>query len=410
MAEPLVPATASHYRDDREALLALVRARRPDATWYAGAALNPYPWLLTPSEVAEQRRLLDCVRRALCAVVGRYFEDPRLQALLSMRPEVEDLLRAAARRPYRPGAIRPDFLHDADGTIRINEINARFSLNGFLISHLLDAAFREVPYRHRLPVRFDGLPALAAVPFALREAFGGVRRLLVLKGRECGWDIRLLLESWAGCRESRPEDAADVRSAADFLILELHQYELLGRLPRATLLALLDEGRYLNDVRTIFLGHDKRLLAVFTSDVMRDHLPAEDVEMLRRHVVPTYVVGQGGDPLRLARERPREWLLKPNLLGKGEGIVMGRSVAPKVWRAALDAAPPDYVLQPYLEQRLYEVHADVGGEVRPVPMKVVGLMLSLHGRSLGPGIYRASQADIVNVSGGGTILVPVVAG
>jgi hypothetical protein len=408
MAEPLVPPTRSHYRDDRAALLSLLRGRRPDTSWYAGA-VSPYPWLLTPTEVAGLGRLLGCVRRAMCAVVEHYFADPRLRALLAVSPEVEDLLRAAARRPYRPGFFRPDFLHDTAGAVRINEINARFPLNGFLISHLLDGAFREVPYRRRLPVGFDGLPTLAAVPRALREAFDGAERLLVLKGQERGWDVRLLLESWPGCREARPEDVTDPRGAADFFLLELHQHELLGRLPRATLRAILEGGRYLNDVRTIFLGHDKRLLAVLTVDVLRDYLPAEDVETLHRHVVPTYVVGLGGESLRLARSRPHEWVLKPNLLGKGEGIVVGRNVTPEAWRAALDAAPPDYVLQPYVEQRLYDIWADVDDEVRSVPMKVVGLLPSLDGQPLGPGIYRASQADVVNVAGGGTILVPVVA-
>ena len=72
------------------------------------------------------------------------------------------------------------------------------------------------------------------------------------------------------------------------------------------------------------------------------------------------------------------------------------------------ARPPHYVLQPYVEQRQYDILTDVGGPVQQVPMRVVGLLPAFEERFLGPGIYRASQADIVSVSGGGTILAPVV--
>jgi len=407
MAGQLFPNATSHFRGDRAALVGILRSVKPDITQIYHA-FNPYPWALAPAEVAELKRLLECVRRALCATVENYCQDSRLQQMLSLAPEVESLVRLAARQPYRPGAFRPDFLHERDGGIRISEINARFPLNGYLLSYALDAAMRRVPYRQRLPVGFEGIPWLADVPRALEETLGDCSRILILKGRERGYDIRIFMDFWGGCREGPPEQISDVWADADFVILELHQDELLGHLPRAALSRLVEDGRYFNDIRTILLGHDKRLLAVFTSELLRDYLTAEDVETLHQRVVPTYVVGLNKEALAMARQRREEWILKPNLFGKGEGIVMGRSVSPEAWQAALDAAHPHYVLQPYVEQRRFDILTDAGGEEQSVSMKVVGLLPAFNDRFLGPGIYRASQGDIVNVAGGGAILAPVV--
>jgi len=405
MGEQLVPKEGKHFRDDRSEFMTLLRGRKPDVT-RVYSAINPYPWALTAAEVAGLERVANCIRRAIRVVVEHYFDDPRLRAILPLEADVEKLLRVADRFPYRIGAIRPDFLHAADGTIQINEINARFPLNAFLISHLLDAIFAEVPYRHRFAVGFKGIPGPAKVPEALQETFGDRARVVVLKKQERGWDTRLLVDYWPGCQELPPEEAGTLDPERDFVVLELHQHELVRQMPR--LPALITSGRYLNDVRTIFLGHDKRLLAIFTSDLLDDYLPAEDIELLHRHVVPTYVIGLAGEPLRRARERREEWLLKPNLFGKGEGIVIGRNVSADAWRAALDSAPRQFVLQPFVEQRRFDVMTEVGGDVRRVTMNVVGLLPTLNEHCLGPGIYRASPGDIVNVAGGGTIMVPVV--
>jgi len=41
-------------------------------------------------------------------------------------------------------------------------------------------------------------------------------------------------------------------------------------------------------------------------------------------------------------------------------------------------------------------------------VNVVGTMLCFDDIFFGPGIYRASPGDIVNVAGGGTVLFPVL--
>lgn len=408
MAGQVVPASDSHYYEDRTALVSALKSQRPDVT-SVYHAFNPYPWRLTADDVSQMKVLLQTVVRAMTATVQNYFQDPRLRQIMPLSDEAQSLLRLADKYPYRTGGIRPDFLHATDGAIRINEINARFPLNGFFLSHAFDAAIRTAPYQRRFPIRWQGIPALAEVPEALTEVIGSNRRLAVVKGQEHGYDMRLLLEFWTNSIELLPEGASSLAPVSDFVVMELHQHELLQKLPRDALQAMIDNGRYFNDVRTILVGHDKRLLAVFTSDILRDYLPSEDVERLHRHVVCTYVVGLGGDPLRAALDKQNEWLVKPNLFGKGQGIVIGRNISQQAWRSELDSAPAEYVLQPFVEQQKFNILTEVGDDLRSVPMNVVGLLPALNEHVLGPGIYRASLEDIVNVAGGGAILAPVIA-
>ncbi|MDR3634032.1 MAG: hypothetical protein P4L84_09515 [Isosphaeraceae bacterium] len=407
MACQIIPKNDLDFRRDREALRDALRAGTPDVTWYS-QGFNPYPWTLEPRELHALERLLGSLRRAICALVNCYSRDVRLRELVLLSPEVEELLRVADRRPYKLDAFRPDFVTAIDGTVEVSEINARFPLNGFLITHFLDRALQETTSGRDFGSSFASLPSVAGVPQVLRDTVGDAERIVVLKGRERGWDVRILMDAWPQCEAVAPDCWSGEQKVSDFVVLELHQEEIMETLPRSALLSLVENGRYLNDVRTIFIGHDKRLLAALTSEIVCDYLEADDVQRLREHVIPTYVVGRGGEPVRRARANPEDWVLKPNLRGKGEGIVMGRHVSRGAWHSALDSAHPHFVLQRYVEQRSYDILTEVDGEVRTVPMNVVGLLPSLGEHSLGPGIFRASREPIVNVSRGGTVLAPVV--
>jgi hypothetical protein len=407
MAGQLVPDNAHDFVADRAALVAALAAHRPDVT-LAYHAFNPYPWAITGPELAELEKISRALRRAACAVVENYLTDRRLQTMILLPPRVVEWLRLAADRPYTLGAIRPDFLHAVDGTPIVNEINARFPLNGFLVSEAMTAALAEMPYQSRLPGDFEPIPGLACITGALEQIVGNRESLIVVKGIERGYDMRLLVDHWK-LPVVTPAEAAPSMLADRFAMLELHQHEMLDEVSPEAMTALARDGRHLNDVRTVFLVHDKRLLVVMTSDIVRDYVSGEDLATLARHVAPTFVVGLNDAIREEASERQHEWVLKPNLLGKAEGVVVGALVTVAEWKAALDSADPRWVLQRYVRQREFAILSAMDGEVAVRPMNVIGLLPSLNDECFGPGIYRAGRGPIVNVAGGGTILAPVIA-
>src|SRR5262249_12998530 len=157
-------------------------------------------------------------------------------------------------------------------------------------------------------------------------------------------DVHILRALWGERCEMVAPSALTERHLERWggIILELHQHELLGEVPAALQLALALHPGVLNDLRTIFIAHDKRLLALLsTSPVLEDYLEADDVARLRRHVVPTWVIGLAPDKVREAMAHPAGWLAKPPRSGKGKGIVVSSQLAPAQWRETLADLPPD---------------------------------------------------------------------
>jgi hypothetical protein len=404
----LVPAGADRARftADQHRLLALLQAEGLDFGLY-DSAFNPYPFAVPAQRIGELRALQGSIYRAIVAIVTHFHRDPRLFRVIRLPAAERDLLARIADRPYRPGALRPDFLYAADGRVMITEINARFPLNGFLSSMLLN---RCLPL---LDPEFAPLPHLAEVEAALRTRLGEAGPIGILKSSEPGWDVNLLQTLW-GERCERIAPQALTRGALARwrgVLLELHQHELLGEVPAELLVPLAAQPGVLNDLRTIFIAHDKRLLALLSGgEVLRDYLDADDVARLRRHVVPTWVKGLAPDRVREALAHPAGWLAKPPRSGKGKGVVVSSQLEPARWRETLRDLPDDWVLQPYVEQQTFPITTLRQGDLVTAPMNVVGVLPALDGHAFGPGVYRAAEDDVVNVARGGLILAPALWG
>lgn len=400
----LTPAAlcAARFAADQGRLQGLLEDQGLNGRLY-DSAFNPYPFGVTARRLVELRELQGSIYHALRAVVRHWAADRRISEVIRLPAAERELLAPLAGLPYRPGAYRPDFLHAADGRVMVNEINARFTLNGFLGSML---ANRCMPSRTALP-NLEGLEA------ALRARLGGAGPVGVLKGSEAGCDIHVFRSLWGPqCEMVAPRQLTAGHLARwRGVVLELHQHELLGEVPADLRGPLAAHPGVLNDLRTILIGHDKRLLALLsTSDVLQDYLEADDLARLRRHVVPTWVKGLAPETVREARAHPAGWLAKPPRSGKGKGVVVSSRMSPAEWRNTLDQMPDDWVLQPYVEQQLFPVTVLREGNLVTVPMRVVGMLAALDHHAFGPGLYRASPDEIVNVARGGIILVPALIG
>jgi hypothetical protein len=248
------------------------------------------------------------------------------------------------------------------------------------------------------------LEPMSALEGALRQRLGDAGPIGIVRTNEPGWDIHLLRGWWRGPSEVvGPAELTSERLRGwRAVLVELEQRELVAAL-RASDLAL--HPGLLNDPRTVLVAHDKRLLALLsTLPYLADHLEAEDRRVLQRHVVPTWVKALAPEIVRRARSEARGWIAKPPRGGKGRGILVAETMSPGDWAAALDAMPGDWVLQPYVEQRLFPICCRQGEAIAIRPMKVVGLLPCLDDGVFGPGMYRASEDAIVNVARGGIIL------
>src|SRR3569833_1437619 len=187
MSRQIAPDDLARYAKDRAALMSQLAELRPDAT-IAYRNFNPYPWAVSAGELDTLVNLSQCIARACRAFVENYFDDPRLRQFVSVEPRIEAWLRKACARPYAIGAIRPDILHANDATPVINEINARFPLNGFYVSALAAQALGEEPNA------FRSQSLLKQNPAAIRHRLGNDRKVIVVKAAERGYDVRLFMQ------------------------------------------------------------------------------------------------------------------------------------------------------------------------------------------------------------------------
>ncbi|ATY60901.1 taurine catabolism dioxygenase [Cordyceps militaris] len=382
-------------------------------------------------------------------------------------------------RPYATcqGAWRPDFLieevRDDNGrateNFRVSEINARFCFNGFMHVAYGSAALEDmgaaqsglvaatdgsqVPNSlfpsHRAPYGKANLltPCARKIVDGLLDLFERDKSLHILKGDETGIDMPMFVHAARlrlGGRSPRVIAPGDLRlsapdahsrttlcclapdgalrTAAGERVEEVHQVALelrqreLRRLDRALLRAL--SLRCVNDMRTVLLVHDKRMLGVVLQELgsltARGVLTPAQAAALNRGIAHTIL--PGSPALRTLDEHARhEYLLKPVRGGKGAGILFGEDMTAGAWRAALarlrepGLRPDDdgcVVVQRRVRQIRYEVVLKPSGEAARYPL--VGTYHVVNGRYLGMGIWRSSGDRICAVSTGGSWMCSVM--
>lgn len=360
-------------------------------TTEAPAALRA---LLDPKDCADQvlsisiayrdrmRRLTVLLDMALRAVVRRYGEDERIRTIYALPPELDDILRRAAPRPYRVGWYRPDVIFDREGTTRICEIGARYSMNGWMVSRALSKGHAD-------------FWADLCSPYTPGSTLALVHR------REPGGEVDCLSDhlqrTGVHFLSVKPEEMElrDGRLTArgtvlDRLILQMDRTELLYFQP-AVLDRLMECGDYFNDVRTLILVHDKRVLAVLSDGaIMREAMPGNLYAELQPHLIPSFCIGSAAEVERFL-EQDGDWIAKQNSGGRGIGTLVRSRCGADEWADLIRGNWPSLMFQPYLDQLDY-VEADTG-----LTIHMVGMLLCRDDVCYGNGVFRGSDEAVINL-------------
>lgn len=349
------------------------------------------PVIVTSSRYDELHRIQKLLYRAIQYFIGHY------QAYCSIFPltdVVERMMHLCTPYAYRPGTYRPDILVSRDGELRICEIGARFPLNGYFLSGIAEyIGALKFPYRPGP----EGWQYERFLDY-LFDYWGDFQTLCVLKGSDRPCDIKYYIPYFEeiGIRVQiySPEEITDTPDVLKgvAVVNEFNQMELEA-LPPAVLEAIAASNA-LNDLRSIFLIHDKRFLAVLSDDEFLSHcLEEEERTFLKQYLIPTYTRSQSSGIWVEAYLRKNDWLVKHALLGKSEQVFAGCLCQEKEWKALFDSSEiENMVLQPYIQQK--RVLANIGNQ--PYEDYVVGTLLCFDNSFFGPGLFRASSYEITN--------------
>ena len=156
-----------------------------------------------------------------------------------------------------------------------------------------------------------------------------------------------------------------------------------------------------NDLRTIFLTHDKRMLGIVLQELddlvkkQRVMTPAQ-AAILGSGIAPTLIAGspEMANLTRLSKLDATHkdlFILKPIRSGKGAGIMFGSDMTTASWISALEALEEPGLRSDGLQQNY-----------------LVGTYMSIHDRYLGLATWRSSPNRICAVNHGGAWLCSVI--
>ena len=350
------------------------------------------PAIITLERYAEFSHIQNIINLAIHYYVEHYH---LYRDIVPQTAFVENLLKICKPYTYRPGTYRPDFLLDEEGAIRICEIGARFPLNGYFSSGIAELIgirkFGYLPHnKERQYVHF--------LKYLLEYWGEGFDTVCVLKGVDRPGDIKFYirwfedmgLKVFVLSPKELPHNLKLLYKSA--VINEFNQMELES-LPM-DILELIAASNSLNDMRSMFLIHDKRFMSLMSNrEFLSAFLTNDQIKVMEKFIIPTYAYTRTSDRWMDARMNKEKWILKHRLLGKSEKIYAGCFCSAKEWSDIFCSSEiEDMILQPFVKQK--RVSSSIGDN--RYNDYVVGTLLCFDDHFFGPGIFRTSSHEITN--------------
>ncbi|KAK4124711.1 hypothetical protein N657DRAFT_615634 [Parathielavia appendiculata] len=436
--------------------------------------LNPHPAVI-PKKFLENLNLFhEALTIALVDIINRWWTDKEADFpnRMPLEPRVESLLRWVAMgseegfiRPYKgnQGNLRPDVLIPASNTsspfqFRVCEFNGRFPINfldytasayealadtkwqnpslGPASDHakLFDSLFKL--FDPSAPIHFVSESSefpLDSPLYGLVEQRTGMRprsvkpsslRLIASETAPTGFDLYCEIDVHA----SMVRTSSDLINVDGQVLEKVHQVGL--KLYDFELFALAPEMvrhiamRSVNDVRTVFIAHDKRMLGIIRQELdalVHKHkvITQAQARILSDGIIPTIL--PGSPELRQLAEtntfHKDDFILKPFRLARGSGIVLGKDLSASQWSSIIESmrkvdfnsSARQYVLQPLLPLQSFDWFWDENRKVRK--SRMVGMYYSVNGQFIGLGLWRTAAAseDVISaLTKDGTQVLSVV--
>ena len=379
-----------------------------------GKKFNPYPILLDDEIIEQIEEANNILVIAFKTIINNYLQDKDIQNILKLPKKALKLLETCSKITYKLGAIRPDFLITTNNQIKICEVNARFPFNGMIVTQFLKDIHNKSKISDYISInQYSDIITLILKNFDLSKP------IIILRDREKGYDMNFLeniLKKHSKIKQkiiSLPPNKLEVKDEillfqgqkCEQFILELHQDELLNI--SYNFLKALIKTNYINDLRTVLIGHDKHLLAIFSNEeIMLRYISMAEFKILNKYIIQTYLPSTTINKQVIANKN--NWVLKKYGSGKGIGMYVGKIHSAELIDGVLRKEHEDYIIQPYIFQKKMPIYTEHEKGIDFINMNIVGFFANFNKHFLGVGFFRVSLGDIVNVSEQGGNIINVV--
>ena len=366
--------------------------------------------VIISSEYSEEmNRLCSVLNKACKAIVLNYFEDERIRKYYQLDKDLETLLKKSNKQTYNQGFYRPDFLYDKNDQPKICEIGARYPLNGWMISYYVKLISNQVKGEK---VNLSAENNLENLVEDLYHQLAPHKKVALIHDDEKGTEIFYLQKELAkrGIEliSAKPQDLSVSNDSiyingepVSQFILEMDREEL-KKISHDVLEKLITKNSYFNDIRTLILIHDKRVLAVmYDAQIMNDYLSKEEYGFLQKYLIPSFVITESsGCDVFISGEE--NLILKLNSGGRGIGAYVKNDCTPKEWNTIIRENWDKYLIQHFVDQKEFN---DVENNRE---IYLVGMLLCKDDKNYGAGLFRGSDESVVNVHQGRALIYPIL--
>lgn len=373
-------------------------------------SISNLPVLVKESDLDESQHLTEILNRAFIQIVQHYFSDQRIRDIYQLDSGLEAILELAHEYPYKVGMYRPDFVIDTTGQKKICEIGCRYPFNGWMFSYYAN----EIVTKLIPEVHGNWSPVTGLNDFLddYVQTLDPAEPLFWIHDLEKGTEVNYLFHELKK-RNILAESitSADLHAAAGFLfvgerpaqqfILEMDREEL-KQIDASVLKGLIASEKCINDVRSLILIHDKRVLAVLCNEeIMRDYLSETDYAFLKPFLISSFIIDTEEKRAEIIHST-ENWVLKNNSGGRGIGMYVKNDCTPEEWNRVVTEEWKHYMVQEYIDQEFF----DFFYERKKQQINVVGLLLCKDAQCYGPGIFRGSTEKVINMYEGRGVFLP----
>lgn len=387
---------------------------------YQTACYNPYPLVLDRTLYQDLRDFTAMLMQAIAAITENYLRDEAMQKAMPLSQSMRRFLQLSQAVPYRPGTMRPDLLFGAAGEVKVCEINARFPLNGMAISQWLTKAALESEFLNWQ--HYEPIAELAKIQSTILARFSTDIPLVRVASSESGSESLYFLETFTHqggqVLHVKPENLrmqSDQIFASDGntevpvnqFILEIDREEL-SLFSEDVITHIIEHSNYINDVRTLILVHDKRILSLLANEkIMSAYLRPEQLSLLNRFLTQSLDLSDDQHFQEVSNNKDN-WVIKKVSGGRGVDLYVGQQCDASDWRERLTKERGSFMAQQFVAPGAVPLVTSDKSTTEIKPMHFVGSLPCFDGECFGLGMFRASEKLCVNIGNGQgqSILLP----
>jgi len=360
--------------------------------------LISYPVVVDQEYINNSEKLCHILNSILVMFAYNYVRDTRLQQLHQLDKEFNEILLMANGIPYELGMYRLHFLFDHDGNPRIKEINCQHPLNDWLESSHLNKATTSALASAANP-NWSGIENQIDFLNEISNQFDHDEELFIIKNDKKDTDqakIQALKNVGINVSYVEPKDFIIVdghlqigKKIARQFLLDINREEL-KLFDKEVLKIIIHSGRCLNDVRTIILIHDRKILAGFyNKEIMGAYIDVDDYDFFSSFLVPSFTINSEEDVNFLLNSQDN-WILRSNKPGNAVHIRSNYSI--EEWGGLVKNNAHDFLAQPYVKRK--EFSLPLNNE--EIAVNLTGINLHFNAKSYGPGLFKTSEESLLS--------------